>query len=163
MGIVGFSVGLWLLIGLGFGPLLEMINLSFSVDDFMFLGLLLMVMSLSAIFLNDDVVTDKESGFMRTLLSAPGGVGAFIVGKCLGVSLVTFVQAGFMFLFFPLLGGNFGGIDWLIVVSFCLCASIALTTFCFSCAWWSKRIEVYRTLLFSVLVPVGFLSGLFVL
>ena len=159
LSIMGFSVGVWLLMGLGFGPLFETTNLPFSFDEFMFPGLVLMVMILSAIFLNEDVVTDRYSGFMRTLLNAPGGVGALIVGKCLGVSVVTLVQAGFIFLLFPLLGGSFGEIDWLIVVRVFLCASTALTAFCFSCAWLSKSLDAYRTLLFSVLVSVWFLSG----
>ena len=89
-----FQAGMWLfVIGVGFGSLIPRGDDSLPLTAVMFPGILVMTVISVAISSAANIVTERETGFLRGMLVAPARRSAIILGKVLSGAVQATVQA----------------------------------------------------------------------
>src|SRR2546427_12623566 len=99
VGALATPLVFWMLIGAG-------MNRSFQTDvpgggnylQYFFPGTILMILLFTAIFSTISVIEDRREGFLQSVLVAPVGRSAIVLGKVLGGTFLAFGQ-GLIFLF----------------------------------------------------------------
>jgi ABC-2 type transport system permease protein len=150
----------WLVIGSGMAPSFRALG-SGEVGylQYFFPGTVVMVVLFTAIFTTMSVIEDRHTGFLQSVLVAPGSRAAVVLGKCLGSSAVALSQAGLFVLLAPLSGHSFGDVLWLPLVSGLLLSCLALCALGFFVAWWLDSTAGYHVVMSLLLLPLWILSG----
>ncbi len=127
--------------------------------EYFFPGVVVMVVLFTAIFTTMSVIEDRHSGFLQSVLVAPGSRAAVVLGKCLGASSVALLQSGLFLLLAPLAGFALQEIAWpLLVVSLAL-GCLFLCALGFGVAWWLDSTAGYHVVMSVGLLPMWILSG----
>ncbi|HKP61577.1 MAG TPA: ABC transporter permease [Polyangiales bacterium] len=150
----------WAVIGSGLSPTFRL-NGSSKLDylEYFYPGVMLMVVLFTAIFSTMSVIEDRHSGFLQSVLVAPGSRAALVLGKCLGSSAVALAQSGLFLLLAPLAGFAFGQIAWLPLLAGLALSCLALCSLGFAVAWWLDSTAGYHVVMSVVLLPLWILSG----
>ena len=162
LGAIAQPLALWLLLGLGFqgtfrppaGSAIEG-----GYVDFLFPGILALVLLFTAIFSTISVVEERTSGFLQAVLVAPTPRTALVLGNALGGTVLATGQA-LLFLFaVPLLNvtPTLGGITLLAAI--CVLTGLAFTALGFAIAWRMDTTRGFHAVMNLVLLPLWFLSG----
>ena len=159
VGALGQPIVLWLVLGFGLSPTFGLKDLAMPYTEFLFPGIVMMVLLFSAIFSTISVIEDRSEGFLQAVLAGPGSRSALVVGKCLGAASVAMLQAGVFLLLAPLAGFSFQGIAWPLLLSTMALTSLGLTGFGFFMAWWINSIQGYHAIQMTLMMPLWVLSG----
>ena len=96
---------------------------------------------------------------MQSSLGAPGSRFSLVLGKCLGVTTIVFIQTTVFLFLAPWGGYPINQISWgqLVVVLFL--SSIIFTSLGFAMAWLLNSTQSYHAIMSVVLIPLWALSG----
>ncbi|HKU42017.1 MAG TPA: ABC transporter permease [Polyangiales bacterium] len=150
----------WVVIGSGLSPTFRLQGAQ-QLDylEYFYPGVLLMVVLFTAIFSTMSVIEDRHSGFLQSVLVAPGSRAALVLGKCFGSSAVALAQASLFLLLAPLAGFSFGQMAWLPLLAGIALSCLALCSLGFAVAWWLDSTAGYHVVMSVVLLPLWILSG----
>jgi ABC-2 type transport system permease protein len=160
----------WLLLGLGFEGAFQMPETAGmgagAIDgsevgyvEFLFPGMIALVILFTAIFSTISIVEERTSGFLQATLTAPAPRVALVVGNALGGTLLATGQAVLFLVALPALGlpVTLGGIA--LVVALCLLTGLAFTALGFTIAWRMETTRGFHAVMNLFLLPLWFLSG----
>lgn len=153
----------WLVIGSGMSSTFRLPGQGSGSDvgylEYFFPGVIVMVVLFTAIFTTMSVIEDRHSGFLQSVLVAPGSRVAVVFGKCLGSASVALVQGGLFLLLLPFAGFSFGQVEWLPLAFGLVLTCLALCTLGFAVAWWLDSTAGYHVVMSLVLLPLWIVSG----
>lgn len=151
----------WLVIGSGMTSTFRLPEDGARVGylEYFFPGVLVMVVLFTAIFTTMSVIEDRHSGFLQSVLVAPGSRASLVLGKCLGSSAVALAHASLFLLLAPLAGFELGQIQWLPLFFGLALSCLALCSLGFAVAWWLDSTSGYHVVMSVGLLPLWILSG----
>jgi ABC-2 type transport system permease protein len=150
----------WLMIGSGMAGSFRLPGSEqVSYLEYFYPGVLVMIVLFSAIFTTMSVIEDRHSGFLQSVLVAPGSRVSVVLGKCLGSTLVALTQGSLFLLLAPLAGFAFAQIHWLPLLTGLVLTCLALCTIGFAVAWWLDSTSAYHVVMSVLLLPLWVLSG----
>ncbi len=157
VGALVTPVVFWLLLGAGLGR-------SFQSDgrgylEYFFTGTVVMILLFTAIFSTISVIEDRREGFLQTVLVAPVGRFAIVMGKLLGGASLAMLQGLLFLLLAPVAGVpiSLTGLPWWLVAMFLV--SFALTGLGFLIAWQFNSSQGFHAIMNLFLIPMWLLSG----
>lgn len=171
LGVLIQPLAFWLLLGLGFQSTFQMPG-GMSVAgasvggaqgvgyiEFLFPGIIALVILFTAIFSTISIVEERTSGFLQAVLVAPTPRIALVVGNALGGTLLATGQAVLFLFALPAIGmaPGIGGIA--LIVALCLLTGLAFTALGFTIAWRMDTTRGFHAVMNLFLLPLWFLSG----
>lgn len=147
--------------GEGLGNSIAQLPGDIGYRQFIFPGMVAMIVLMNSVFSGVSIVTDRQFGFLREILVAPVSRTAICIGKISGGATVALVNGAVMFAIAPLLG-----IDITLEVVAKLLPLIALVSFMLTglgVALGSRlrSVESFQMLSQVAIFPAMFLSGIF--
>lgn len=139
----------WLIVGSGFGQ-----------RDYMFPGILVMIILFAAIFSTISIIEDRREGFLQGVFVSPAPRLAIAVGKVLGGTTVAVLQAGPFLLVAPLLGitPTLPALA-LPALAVLVLLGLGLTGLGFLIAWRMDSVQGFHAIMNLLLLPMWVLSG----
>lgn len=162
IGAVGQPLGFWLLLGFGFKGTFQMPTQAASnvgYMEFLFPGILAMVILFTAIFSTISIVEERKSGFLQAALVAPTSRTSIALGATLGGTTLALVQALMFLALIPLTGISLTliGFFWLVLI--CTLTGIAFTALGVLIAWRMDSTRGFHAVMNLFLLPMWLLSG----
>jgi daunorubicin resistance ABC transporter membrane protein len=150
----------WLMIGSGMASTFRLPGQSqVNYQQYFFPGVIVMVVLFTAIFTTMSVIEDRHSGFLQSVLVAPGSRVSVVLGKCFGSATVALAQGSMFLLLAPFAGFHFGQMHWLPLCAGLVLTCLALCTLGFCVAWWLDSTAGYHVVMSLLLLPLWILSG----
>lgn len=150
---------LWLAVGAGIAPAFRLGGGDVGYMKYFFPGIVLMLLLQNAISATMSVIEDRHQGFLQGVLVAPGSRTALVLGKCLGATVVSCVQAGLFLLLAPVAGFPYGSVSWPAAAVVTFLTALGFTALGFAIAWWLDSTTGYHVVMSLVLFPAWILSG----
>ena len=75
---------LWLILGAGMAPTFGLPGVEIPYSEYLFPGVVMMVLVFSSIFSTISIIEERSAGFIQMVLAGPGSRSALVIGKCLG-------------------------------------------------------------------------------
>lgn len=138
------------------GPLAD-----FDFVEFMFPGIIGMVVFTTAVFSALSVVQDKEFGYMREILVSPMSRVSIATGKVLGGSTVAVIQGLMMLIFVPFIGVSITLVMVLKLIPVMFLVAFTISAIGLLIATSLKTAEGFQMVIQILLFPMLFLSGAF--
>ncbi len=162
VGALAQPAAFWLLLGLGFHGTFQMPGeAAYGVGylEFLFPGIIAMIILFTAIFATISVVEERKSGFIQAALVAPASRTALVFGNTLGGTSLAVAEAALFLLLMPLLGltPSLPGIAVILLVS--VLTGLAFTSLGFIIAWRMSSTRGFHAVMNLFLLPLWFLSG----
>lgn len=152
----------WLLLGLGFQGTFQMpaaTDAGVDYVEFLFPGIIALVLLFTAIFSTISIVEERTSGFLQAVMVAPAPRTALVFGNALGGTILATVQS-LLFLFaLPAIGINPGVSGVLLVLAICTLTGLSFTALGFTIAWRMDTTRGFHAVMNLFLLPLWFLSG----
>ncbi len=127
--------------------------------EYLFPGILAMVVLFTAVFATMSVIEDRQQGFLQQVMVGPGSRAALVLGKTAGVTTMALIQAGLCLLAAPLAGLSLAAVDWPSLALALVLGCIGLTAINFTLAWLVDSTAGYHGILSIVLLPLWIVSG----
>ena len=129
--------------------------------QFIFPGMVAMIVLMNSIFAGVSIVTDRQFGFLREILVAPVSRSAICIGKISGGATIALFNGSIMFALAPILG-----IDISLIVVAKLLPLIALIAFMLTGVGVAlgsrlRSLESFQMISQMAIFPAMFLSGIF--
>lgn len=162
LGVLIQPLAFWLLLGLGFQSTFQMPDSpaqGVGYIEFLFPGIIALVILFTAIFSTISIVEERTSGFLQAVLVAPTPRIALVVGNALGGTLLATGQALLFLLALPIIGMTPGVLGVLLIVALCLLTGLAFTALGFTIAWRMDTTRGFHAVMNLFLLPLWFLSG----
>lgn len=169
VGALGQPVIFWVLFGAGLkgsfsGPA------GVSYQEYFFPGVAVMIVMFTAIFSTISIIEDRRDGFLQGVLVAPIPRVSLVMGKVLGGTILSMIQAGVFLIVGPMLSvvglspaldsgvtlGNF-----MYVLGFLALLGFSLTSLGFMIAWPMESTHGFHAIMSVFLMPMWLLSGSF--
>ncbi len=164
IGAILQPLGFWMLLGLGFRgtfrlPVEGAADMGFF--EFLFPGIIALVILFTAIFSTISIVEERTSGFLQSALVAPVSRTSLVLGNTLGGTSLALVEALLFLLFIPLVGltPSISGLLIIVVTAFCL--GLTFTSLGVMIAWRMETTRGFHAVMNLFLMPLWFLSGSF--
>lgn len=152
----------WVLLGLGFHGTFSVPSAAatdVSYLEYLFPGIIAMILLFTAIFSTISIVEERQSGFLQAALVAPAPRLALVLGNLLGGTTLAVAEAVLFLLLMPLTGLTPGlsGVAVILVIS--TLTAITFTSLGFVIAWRMSSTRGFHAVMNLFLLPLWFLSG----
>ena len=147
--------------GEGFGRSVDTFEEGINYRQFIYPGVVAMMVLMNSVFSGISIIWDREFGFLREMLVAPISRTAIGVGKLLGGSSIAVVQASLLFLLAPLLGVNLSPLVIVQLWVLMLILSLAMSAVGIVIASKVRTVESFQMVTQMTIMPAMFLSGIF--
>ncbi|MFW5955378.1 MAG: ABC transporter permease, partial [Rhodothermales bacterium] len=129
--------------------------------EFLFPGIVALIILFTAIFSTISIVEERKSGFLQGALIAPVSRTSLVLGNTLGGTTLALFEAALFLLFVPLIGITITlpGLAIVIVAAFCL--GLTFTALGVLIAWRMETTRGFHAVMNLFLLPLWFLSGSF--
>ena len=153
----------WLLLGLGFQNSFGLPGTAESVGymEYLYPGILALMILFTAIFSTISIVEERKSGFLQAALVAPVSRVSFVLGTTLGGTTLSTVQTLLLLLFLPAIGIVPSIPGFFILVAACFLLGLSFTALGVSIAWTMKSTRGFHAIMNLFLLPLWLLSGAF--
>jgi ABC-2 type transport system permease protein len=161
VGVIVSPILFWIVIGSGFGT-------SFGSGqaggqqhslNYLYPGMLVMIVLFTAIFTMMSVIEDRNEGFLLSVLVAPVPRAAIVLGKVLGGTTLAAAQGLVCLVFAPLVGVQMTIASFALIVLTVFLVSFALTALGFAIAWPMDSTQAFHAIINLFLIPMWLLSG----
>lgn len=147
--------------GEGLGNSIATLPGDIGYRQFIFPGMVAMIVLMNSVFSGVSIVTDRQFGFLREILVAPVSRSAICIGKISGGATISLVNGIVMFVMAPILG-----IEISLEIVAKLIGLIALVSFMLTglgVAMGSRlrSVESFQMISQVAIMPAMFLSGIF--
>ncbi|MDY6918003.1 MAG: ABC transporter permease [Chloroflexota bacterium] len=144
--------------GLSAGMMLLGGESGYSYIQFMFPGIIGMVVFFTAIMGGVSIVWDREFGFLKEVLVAPISRTAVAIGKALGGATIACVQGAVMLVFVPFVGVSISVAQVFLLIPLMFVFAFSMTSLGILIASRIKTMESFQVVMQLLLFPLFFLS-----
>ncbi len=160
VGVALQPIFLWLVIGAGIGGVFRMRGADdLHYTTFFFPGVIVMTLLFTTIFATITVVEDRQSGFLQSVLVAPGHRTAMVLGKVAGVATICALQLVLVLPLAPFASYPLAAIAWPALFAAIALTIIALSASGFAIAWLMPSPQAYHGIMSVILLPAWVVSG----
>lgn len=145
--------------GVGFNKSFFWDQASVSYMEFLFPGILGLVVLFASIYATLTLVDDKKSGFFKLVLISPGGIRAAVVGKVLATASVGLVQSILFLALSYFIGSHVSLASILWMILFLALGSLTFASIGVLFALFSPSSSAFHALMSIILIPMWLLSG----
>ncbi|HWP48892.1 MAG TPA: ABC transporter permease [Candidatus Limnocylindrales bacterium] len=150
---------IWLfVIGSGLAQIVQAPD-GFSYKQFIFPGILGMVVLFQSMLSSLSTVYDREFGIVRLLLVAPITKLTVVIGKIASGSFLATTQGVILLILAPFLGIKIGFVQFLSMLIFLILTAIAISSLGMLIATQMNSLENFAGVMNFVIFPMFFLSG----
>ena len=126
--------------------------------EFMFPGIVAMIVVFTAIMWGVSIVWDREFGFLKEVLVAPISRTAVALGKALGGATIATLQGTLMLIFAPLTGVSLSPMKVMLLIPLMFVFALSLTALGIFVASRIRTMEGFQVVMQLLLFPLFFLS-----
>ena len=160
-GAIGQPLVFWLLLGAGFEKSFAPQGISSGYLEYIYPGILLLIVLFTAIFSTISVIEDRREGFMQSVLVAPVSRIGLVLGKVLGGGTLAFLESLIFLVFLAFLDIPISIASLGMTLIFLAVLGIALTALGFAIAWQASSTAGFHAVMNLFLLPMWALSGAF--
>ncbi|HPA16968.1 MAG TPA: ABC transporter permease [Verrucomicrobiae bacterium] len=150
----------WLMLGHGMGS-------SFRAEgrgggdylEYFFPGMILLVVLFTSIFSTISIIEDRREGFMQGVLASPAPEWAIVLGKVMGGTVLSVLQAALLLCLAPLIGIGIDLLGVVLMLGAVAAVALGLTAMGHALAWRSESVQGYHAIMNVFLMPLWLLSG----
>lgn len=160
-GVIGSPLVFWFLIGSGLGGSFRHPGTAADVNylEYFFPGTLVLVILFTSIFSTMSIIEDRREGFLQSVVVAPVSRASIAMGKILGGTLLSLLQAAILLLLTPFIGIHIGLLALGLIVFTLFLVSFGLTALGFIIAWRMDSTQGFHAVMNLFLIPLWLLSG----
>lgn len=154
----------WLLLGFGFRSTFTMpagTPQEVSYMEYLFPGVLALILLFTAIFSTISIVNDRREGFLQAVLVAPISRTAVVMGTLLGSTTLALAEGALFLLIAPLVGLSITPAGLLVVAAAAVLMALGFTALGFLFAWRRESVRGFHAIMNLILFPLWILSGAF--
>jgi ABC-2 type transport system permease protein len=160
LGVVVQPLIFWLILGGGMAGSFTLPGAEgVSYLQFLYPGIVLMIVLFVMLFATIGVIEDRQSGFLQAVLVAPGSRASMVLGKVFGITSLALIQAGIFLALAPLAGISLTAAHWPLLLGSLLLTCLGLGGVTFAMAWVSPSAQAYHAIMGVLLLPLWVLSG----
>lgn len=161
LGSLGQGLLFWILIGGGFQASFRPAGAPEGLGyvEFVFPGVLAMVLLFSAVFATIAVVEDRHSGFLQGVLVAPVPRWGIVLGQALGSTVLAVGQAALLLPLAPLVGIPLGWSSALAALGVMILMGLSVSGLGLIIAWRLTTTQGFHAIMNLILFPLWWLSG----
>lgn len=132
-----------------------------SYVEYVYPGIIAMVLLFTAIFATISVIEDRRVGFLQGVLVSPVSRSGIVLGQTLGATTLALMQGIIFLLLAPAAGVSLSvaSILWMVLVMFLI--SFGLTSLGLVIAWRLDSTQGFHAIMNLILLPMWVLSGAF--
>ncbi len=132
-----------------------------SYVEYVYPGIIAMVLLFTAIFATISVIEDRRMGFLQGVLVSPVSRSGIVLGQTLGATTLALMQGIIFLLLAPAAGVplSVASILWMVLVMFLI--SFGLTSLGLVIAWRLDSTQGFHAIMNLILLPMWVLSGAF--
>jgi ABC-2 type transport system permease protein len=131
---------------------------AYNYKEFVFPGIIAMIVLFTSIMWGVSIVWDREFGFLKEVLVAPISRTAVAIGKTLGGATIATLQGTLMLVFAPLAGVSLSPAKVLLLIALMFIFALALTALGIFAASRIRTMEGFQVVMQLLLFPLFFLS-----
>lgn len=157
-------LGFWLLLGLGFQGTFHLTTAAgepIGFFEFLFPGIIALIILFTAIFSTISIVEERTSGFLQSALVAPVPRSSLVLGNTLGGTSIAMVEAMLFLLFVPFVGITLTLPGILVIILTAFALGLTFTSLGVLIAWRMQTTRGFHAVMNLFLLPLWFLSGSF--
>lgn len=151
VGAVGTALLFWMVLGTGIG--------GSAYRAYFFPGTIVMSVMFTCIFSNASIIEDRQAGFLQSVMTAPVGRAAIVMGKILGGATLSTLQGLVLLPFAGTVGARFEMGPALGLLASLFLLSFVINAGGFWLAWKSESSAGFHTIMNMVLLPLWMASG----
>ncbi len=162
LGALAQPLGFWLLLGLGFQGTFRIADEAasgISYMEYLFPGIITMIILFTAIFSTISIVEERKAGFLQATLVSPTPRAALVFGYILGGTTLAVGEALLFLALMPVIGIKPGAIGLLLAIVISVMTGLAFTALGFIIAWRMNSTRGFHAVMNLFLLPLWFLSG----
>ena len=149
----------WLFLGAGFSGSFRAGEGGAGYTEFLYPGILLMMLLFAAVYSTITLIEDRAAGFLQGVLVAPVSRLGVVLGKLIGGTAIAIFQAAVFLLVAPAAGIALTGQLAATLIPLFLLVGMGFTAFGFVVAWSSESVSGYHAVMSVVMIPMWMLSG----
>ncbi len=130
-----------------------------NFKQFMYPGILAMVVMFTSVFSAISIVWDREFGFLKEVLVAPVSRAAVALGKVAGGSTVAMFQGALVLVLAPFIGLPLSVSQAIVLLGLMLFLAVAMTSLGILVAARQRTMEGFQVIMQFLVMPLFFLSG----
>jgi len=161
IGALGTPLIFWVFLRSGLGRTFSVPGLSNEVSfgEYFYAGTVAAILLFTAIFSTISVIEDRTEGFLQSVLVAPIGRSAIVMGKVMGCTTLAVGQAMLFLLLSPFAGATWtlSGMAWSIALL--VLGGMGLSALGLLIAWRMDSTQGYHSVMNLFLLPMWMLSG----
>lgn len=161
IGSLFFPLLMLVVFGAGFSQLIGSVGDGVDYVQFLYPGILAIMVLTSSLQAGISVVADREYGFLREILVAPLSRTGIVLGKTAGATVQALLQTGLLLLLAPLLGVQLSLASVLALIPVVAILSTGLSGLGLVLASFIKSQQAFQLLGQVVIFPLIFLAGVF--
>ena len=147
--------------GAGFGKLIGQMMPGINYIQFMYPGILAMMVLMTSIMSGVSIVWDREFGFLKEVLVSPLDRSGVLVGKAIGAASIAIIQVAIMLVLAPFLNVPIDLGTALALLPLLLILSLSLSGMGLLIGSRMRSQQGFQILMQLVIFPMIFLSGIF--
>lgn len=147
--------------GEGLGNSIAQLPGDIGYREFIFPGMVAMIVLMNSVFSGVSIVTDRQFGFLREILVAPVSRTAICFGKISGGATIALVNGLAMFAIAPILGIDITLVVVAKLLPLILLVSFTLTGLGVAMGSRLRSVESFQMISQVAIFPAMFLSGIF--
>lgn len=159
--MIGSPLVFWFLIGSGLGTSFRYPASQPAVNylEYFYPGTIVLMILFTAIFSTISIIEDRREGFLQSVIVAPVPRSTIALGKILGGTLLSLIQAVILLLLAPLIGISIGAGSLVVILFILIVISFGLTGLGFMIAWRMDSSQGFHAIMNLFLIPLWLLSG----
>ncbi len=173
IGALGQPIIFWILFGVGFSGSFALQNdsgASVGYQEYFVPGVAAMIVLFTAIFSTISIIEDRHEGFLQGVLVSPASRLAIVVGKLLGGTILSVLQAGVFLalaIILPKLGlapqpsWSINIVSGILIILWLTLVGLGLTGLGYMLAWRTDSVQGFHSLMSVLLFPMWLMSGAF--
>jgi len=161
LGVIGSPLVFWFFIGSGLGDSFRHVDPTASVSylEYFFPGTIILIILFTSIFSTISIIEDKKEGFMQSVIVAPVPRISIALGKIMGGTLLSVLQAVILLIIAPFIGIHMTPASFGIVLAALFLVAFELTGLGFVIAWMMDSTQGFHAIMNLFLIPLWLLSG----
>lgn len=160
LGALVQPLAFWILLGLGFhGTFVISGAEEVSYMEYLYPGIITLVLLFTAIFSTISVVLERQQGFLQAALVAPVPRSVIVLGLVSGGATLAVAEAALFLLLAPVAGFYPGVLGILVILLVSALTALAFTALGFIMAWRLDTTRGFHAVMNLFLMPLWFLSG----
>jgi ABC-2 type transport system permease protein len=159
VGVIASPLIFWVVLGSGFAHSFQSGSGSGHYLGYFFPGSVAMIVLFTAIFSMMSLIQDRNEGFLLSVLAAPVGRSAIVLGKVLGGATLAAIQGIVFLIFAPFVGVHPTLASIALSAFVVILISFELTALGFAVAWPMDSTQAFHAIVNIILLPLWMLSG----